>query len=159
MFTYYGPRVPKYVKEFVENAIDYLDLRYLDAELDIYCVDSISDHEYGYCFGESSHVEIVYGNRTGDICLPRTEKLLTLAHEMVHAKQILRGELINEKKRGNEMNRWTAKPVPFDFNVWSDADCELDSDAYRNLPWEREAFGRQEEVYENCRRDTKTYTR
>lgn len=54
--------------------------------------------------------------------------LYTLAHEMVHAKQIARGQYKSEYKRGTTIHYWMGKPVKAE---------------YIKRPWEREAFSRE----------------
>jgi hypothetical protein len=54
--------------------------------------------------------------------------LYTLAHEMVHAKQIARGQYKSEYKRGTFHHYWMGKRVKAE---------------YLNRPWEREAFSRE----------------
>jgi len=57
-----------------------------------------------------------------------TRLLYTLAHEMVHAKQIARGQYKNESKRGTTYHYWMGKRVVAE---------------YIKRPWEREAFSRE----------------
>ena len=53
----------------------------------------------------------------------------TLAHEMVHAKQMIRGQYrVEFNKRGNPIHYWMGKPV---------------KKAYIDRPWEIEAFMRE----------------
>jgi hypothetical protein len=54
----------------------------------------------------------------------------TLAHEMVHAKQYLRGELC-----GYSMSWKGKKPRNY---------------KYENAPWEREAYKLEAELYSKC---------
>lgn len=60
------------------------------------------------------------------------QSLLTLAHEMVHAKQYIRGQYRAElAKNGRFRRMWLGKPY---------------SVAYSKRPWEREAFRREGEL-------------
>lgn len=56
------------------------------------------------------------------------EKMLTLAHELVHAKQYILGQLLNGK--------WKGQPTSNYFHL-----------PYRNYPWEEEAYGLEESLY------------
>jgi hypothetical protein len=60
--------------------------------------------------------------------------MTTLAHEMVHAKQLARGQLKAEIKRGKAVHHWLGKKMNLD---------------YLDRPWEREAFMRQSTLVEN----------
>ena len=67
-----------------------------------------------------------------DSALALPQLLMTLAHEMVHAKQYVRGQYRGEMSRNGKMKRiWLGKSV---------------SVAYLKRPWEREAFRREGEL-------------
>ena len=67
-----------------------------------------------------------------DSALALPQLLMTLAHEMVHAKQYVRGQYRGEMSRNGKMKRiWLGNPV---------------SVAYLKRPWEREAFRREGEL-------------
>lgn len=61
--------------------------------------------------------------------LPASKLFVTLAHEMVHAKQMMRGQYrIEIGKRGKTTHYWMGKPVKKE---------------YIERPWEIEAFQRE----------------
>ena len=60
--------------------------------------------------------------------------LLTLAHEMVHVKQLARGELKERFGRGDKCVLWKNRKFASIF----------DSDDYWDLPWEIEAHGKED---------------
>jgi hypothetical protein len=67
-----------------------------------------------------------------DSALVLPQMLMTLAHEMVHAKQYVRGQYRGELSRNGKMKRiWLGKQ----YTV-----------AYLKRPWEREAFRRESEL-------------
>jgi hypothetical protein len=67
-----------------------------------------------------------------DSALALPQLLMTLAHEMVHAKQYVRGQYRGEMSRNGKMKRiWLGKQ----YTV-----------AYLKRPWEREAFRREGEL-------------
>ena len=64
-----------------------------------------------------------------DSRLPMTQLLMTVAHEMVHVKQIARGQYSGKLARnGRLLSQWCGKVVKA---------------KYHDRPWEIEAFGRQ----------------
>lgn len=77
--------------------------------------------------------------------------LETIAHELVHAEQYMTGRLSKEwsDKHRNWLHLWNGELNKNRGTTYN---------AYRNMPWEEEAFGRQAElasiVYENLK---KTY--
>lgn len=67
-----------------------------------------------------------------DSALALPQMLMTLAHEMVHVKQYVRGQYRGELSRNGKMKRiWLGKSY---------------SVAYHKRPWEREAFRREGEL-------------
>lgn len=88
---------------------------------------------FGYCIGDKSEVDIVIGRKhpvTGETVSFMT-MMQTLAHELVHAKQYLRGELVSESK-------W----------VWKGRNA--DGFKYDNQPWEKEAHRLEKELFAKC---------
>ena len=70
-----------------------------------------------------------------DSTLEFAQLCLTLAHEMVHVKQLVRGQYKSEVARNGRMKRmWLGKQY---------------SVAYLKRPWEREAFRREGELFDN----------
>jgi hypothetical protein len=71
-----------------------------------------------------------------DASISSTRRLMTaLAHEMVHVKQYAKSEMC-DLFRGPHASKWNGKPVNED-------DVE-----YWDLPWEIEAYGREQGLYE-----------
>ena len=82
----------------------------------------------GLCWGDhKSHAEISIARTSNGDAFTLEEMMQTLAHEMVHAKQYIKGELVSGV--GRKPSRWFGKPVKGD-NYW-------------DLPWEIEAHGRE----------------
>ena len=143
MFVHYHKSVPQYIRRFVENCVDYLKIRNLSGEIDITPTSTCGD-ELGWCYGDRQCAEVFYTTKF----LNREEKLMVIAHEMIHAKQILRRELVNEVKSGEELQRWRGGLVDIEIDLETD---NLEYLLYRDTPWEREAYGRELEVYEACK--------
>lgn len=61
------------------------------------------------------------------------DELELLAHEMVHLRQYVTGELVDDFVTGLVIWKGVAYDAPADASSW----------AYWNSPWELEAFGRQ----------------
>jgi len=69
--------------------------------------------------------------------LPRPVLLRTLAHEMVHVKQYIMGEMtaLSSDKNGIGRVQWKSRVVDeYDIN-------------YRSLPWEKEAYRMERPLY------------
>ena len=61
------------------------------------------------------------------------DQMITLAHEMVHAEQILRGKFV-------------------DNYIWKGRSYEkaVDNECYEYLPWEMSALRLEEKLYKKC---------
>lgn len=127
-------------KKEVRYILDYAAQRLLSERLsnniEVYVVFKAFDtKESGFCypedFGERSHrffcIE-VNTNKT------RRNQIRTLFHEMVHVKQYAKGEL-RDDRRSTQLSRWLGE-------LHKDEDYD-----YWELPWEIEAYGREEGLY------------
>ena len=86
----------------------------------------------GLCWGDTKegYAEINISRTGNGEPIPFETIMQTLAHEMVHAKQYIRGELC-----GYSMAWKGRKPRNY---------------TYENAPWEKEAYGREEGLYLRC---------
>ena len=93
---------------------------------------SLKNEAQGLCWGDKreGYVEIDIARRSEGKDIDYDTIMQTLAHEMVHAKQYLRGEL----------NGWT--------NSWKGKKPR--NYKYENAPWEREAYKLEEKLYKKC---------
>lgn len=93
---------------------------------------TLDNDSQGLCWGDpkEGYVDMSIARKSDGEKLSYESMMQTLAHEMVHAKQYLRGEL-------NGYNHsWKGKK-PRNYK-------------YENAPWEREAYKREEELYKRC---------
>lgn len=135
----YCPDRPKYLAEFAFNACMYLGLFELkDKEIVIELKKKLESDSYGICYGDEDVVEIHIALTQWGKPLSREDKLSTLGHELVHAKQYLTGNLKNStNKKGNEVGVWKGHTY-----LWTDNPDEL--------PWEKEAYELEKKIYEHC---------
>jgi hypothetical protein len=93
------------------------------------------DGDQGQCLGTRNYVEIelatsIRGKRSRKRRPTLDQMLETLAHELIHAKQFLRGEI-------NQRNLiWRGRQGPYDCRRLT----------YRRTPWEREAYNQEKEL-------------
>ncbi len=92
---------------------------------------SLKHESQGLCWGDRNegYVEIDIARTSNGEDIPYETIMQTLAHEMVHAKQYLRGEL----------DGWT--------NSWKGRKPR--NYKYENAPWEKEAYKLEMKLYEN----------
>lgn len=79
---------PARFKEHAWNCIYYLDLEKYDVDVEI--ITRAKMHEHGLCWGDTKEVEIELSMETNESIW---DFRCTIAHEMVHAKQFLSGEM------------------------------------------------------------------
>jgi len=108
------------VEEDVDISIEY------DTELGLDACCDLPDGEYD---PEEGPIEIFLNPNSVD------PMMRNLAHELVHVKQYVKGEMVRSPKR-----------VTFQGNEYTVG--ELTYDDYRALPWEAEAFEKEETLWE-----------
>jgi len=117
----------KRIEKYVKSVLHYLYPRMKrNITVDIHISNVLEDYAYGYCLGDRQGVTIELGRidpLTGSR-LDMSKMMLTLAHELVHAKQFLKGEL------SPQMKNW--KTIPHE------------GIPYSRQPWEREAYKKEE---------------
>jgi hypothetical protein len=102
--------------------------------IEIKIVDYL-DGDWGQCYGTRSSVTIelarvVKGKKNRKRRPSQSQLIQTLAHELIHAKQFIRGEI-------NQQNLiWRGQRGPYDCRRL----------AYRKTPWEKEAYSQEKEL-------------
>lgn len=121
----------QFKKELIQNATEYFarSLNLTKSKYTLYvCTmpDLRKSQNVNGLIVKTDDREITIGL---DSRLPLSTLLLTLAHEMVHAKQIAKGHYITKyAKNGKLVEYWLGKKVKAE---------------YLNRPWEIEAFKRE----------------
>ncbi len=92
----------------------------------------LDDESQGLCWGDlgAGFVSIQIARKSDGEKIPYETMMQTLAHEMVHAKQYLRGEL-----SGYSLE-------------WKGKECT--DDQYKTAPWEQEAYELEKKLYDKC---------
>lgn len=136
-----------------QKLIDYVERVYFHLGLNIYedCYFNVDfrprcdGNAGGFCNGDEEEVfvEIARNDAVGRI--PKKELMINIAHELVHAYQIASGRLVNKGFvfRDDNPDVLTMKQI-FDG-------VEYVGVAYRDQPWEIEAYDLEEKVYEACK--------
>jgi hypothetical protein len=91
-----------------------------DVEVDVNIVTRCEHNHYALCSGDKDGAEIELARGDKDRLFTLEEMMLNLAHELVHAKQFIKGEL-HER-----------------LNTWKKLDCS--KMPYSETPWEKEAY-------------------
>ena len=111
----------KQVVTFIFDVLEHLMPRLKrNVSIDVNIVTRCHDHHYALCLGDKNSVEIELARGSGDETFTLKEMMLNLAHELVHAKQFIRGEL------HPNLNKWKR--------------LDYSNTAYSRQPWEKEAY-------------------
>lgn len=135
MQVFFCKRTPKYMQDFAFHAMEDLGITSLRGELRIQIVRRVEGDCYGQCYGNDREVDIQVATRMMHEPISRENKLLTIAHELVHARQCLRRELVRTK----EGNEWHGADISY-------LESSVPANLSHGMPWETEAFGLQQGV-------------
>lgn len=130
--------------EYTERVARYLDLdneRYLDSLIIVEFVKECDGFASGYCYGDTEliQVEIARKDACGNIPIYQIKR--NIAHEMIHAKQIVSGRLVNKGFVIRD-DEWVY--------VWVWEGVEFINTPDSEQPWQIEAYALEKEVYENA---------
>jgi len=128
----------KKIINYIHNAANFLELYKLDVFIEIDFVKKCDGNAAGYCHGDDYviYIEIARHDSRGKI--PTDLLLINVAHELIHAKQIATGKLMDVGFTKNRSPKWK----------WHGKTL-VDID-YNDRPWEKEAYKLEEIVYHAC---------
>jgi len=104
-----------------------------DVDININVFQTSGKNVVGECYGDKESITIDLYKKDGRRKLNTEAIAQNLAHELVHAKQFIRGEISEEHMK-------------FRYKSGYVKDCS--NMAYRDQPWEREAFKLEQELFE-----------
>lgn len=122
------------VRFYIENLINELGMGKLRKPVIVVKFKTNASGAYGVCDGEKGEYACIDIARVCPVTnrkLGFLEMMQTLAHEMVHARQFIRGEL-------NNTGGW----------AWKGRNAN--GYDYDNQPWEKEAFALEKELFMKC---------
>jgi len=112
------------VEKYVDNLCRALQINRLQRLLTIRFKGTLDGGAQGLCHGEHDYAEVEIGTN-GQTFM---RQMQALAHEMVHAKQFLRGELSST-------------------GVWKWKGRKAENYEYLNQPWEKEAYKWERDLF------------
>ena len=118
-------RIEKYIKNVIHH---YCPRMRRVVNVDIYIHNRLDNECYGFCSGNKNHIDIELARGSGDETFDLDYIMLNLAHELIHAKQFLLGQL---------------SPTNFQWKT-----KDYNGVPYSRTPWEREAYRKEDWVYE-----------
>ena len=130
---------------YVQNIIEHFNLDEYDADIDIVFKKKCDGHAGGYCFGDEDEVEIEIATHVMGEPVGIKTQLINLAHEMVHAKQLITGQL---KDHGIQLATSGDIQTLVKVSEWEGE--TMTNVPYDDQPWEIEAYALEREVYDKC---------
>lgn len=125
----------KKLEDYIYRVCQYLELFNDEAIIDIeICPKSASLNVDGYCHGDDDHVNVSIARVVEGREVSLEEMKLTIAHEMVHAKQYA-----------------SARLAQFELGNYLYENTVYKNIAYEDQPWEKEAYKLESIIYEACR--------
>jgi len=118
-------RITQFVKDTIINFMPKM-MRPIDIE--ITTVNRCPHDYFALCWGNRNTVEIEIARGSEDEEFDINEMMLNLAHELIHAKQFLRGDL-------SANLRWKERKQTLYDQYWA------------SEPWEREAYSKEGDIY------------
>ena len=129
MFIMFEGRVKNraVVEKYVDNLCKALNIHRLGRALTITFQSVLDNDAQGLCEGDKDCADISIA-RKGQTFLVQMQ---ALAHEMVHARPFLRGQVSSD-------------------GVWKWKGRNADNYSYTNQPWEKEAYRLERELFLDC---------
>mgnify|MGYP003624246430 FL=1 len=119
---------PEIVEEYVARLMGALKIhRFTSKLVTVKFKSELPSYAQGLCEGDKDYAYIQIGKFDQTFL----QQMQALAHEMVHARQFLRGQLTAE-------------------GVWKWKGRNADNYAYTNQPWEKEAYRLERELFLDC---------
>ena len=117
------------IEEYIQKTIQYLMPRLRrNVTVDLQIVNVCENDFYGLCWGDKSGSEIELPRNAWGTAFTIDEMMRNLAHELVHTKQLLRGDLSRKQ--------W-----------WKD-DPSYSNTGYAKQPWEKEAYNLEDKIFQ-----------
>lgn len=128
---------------YINKLIYELGIADYTADLEIKVVNKCDGGMTGYCYGEEDDVriEIAMTDESGKINVK--DRMKHLAHEMVHAKQLIRGELKSTRRINTTVNG-----VDFEVDATEWKGEMMYNVPYKDQPWEIEAYSLEDALSE-----------
>ena len=119
----------KQVEIFIFDVLEHLMPRLKrKVNIDVNIVTRCDNQHYALCLGDKNCAEIELARGSCDTKFSLDEMMLNLAHELVHAKQFIKGEL------HPNLNRWKS--------------LDYSNTVYSRQPWEKEAYLLEDKLLE-----------
>ena len=134
-----------FMEKYIERVCERLGIFDWDGFVDIEFVDNLSNGATGYCDGDENMANISIAYYFEGERISTKQMMINIAHELIHAKQLLTGRLVHHGLKIDESSEIGLKYV-YEFDK-----KEYTNIPYMQQPWEIEAYGNERKLYEECR--------
>ena len=131
--------------DYVYAVAGVLGIDEMEAELMFDFEKKLDADAGGYCFGDKESVEIQIATHVQGEKLSEDTILQNIAHEMIHAQQILTGRL---QDLGLQLATSGDSQTLVKATIWEDE--TYTNTPYDDQPWEIDAYSREEEVMQKA---------
>lgn len=135
----------KKIISYIDRVSNFLQLNSYEALIDIEFVKTCSNGASGYCHGDDNSIVVEIARYDDEGRIPQQNIMVNIAHELIHAKQIASGRLFNGGFRFRDHLKQTIEM----YWIWEGT--EYVNTPYEDHPWENEAYGFEDEVYNSCK--------
>ena len=137
MHINFNKQTPEYIREFTYYAERELGLDKLRGDIEFrYVYGELDESCFGLCWGDNREAEVHIAAKQWGKPITRENKLKSVAHELTHARQYLKRELIaKDELADGPMAKWCGKDMPYEYAT------------EQNEPWEVEARLMEEKIY------------
>jgi hypothetical protein len=111
-------------------------------------IEFLKDAGFGgtaYCDGDEDLTNITIGQYFEGLPLETNQIMINVAHELVHAQQMLSGRLLNS---GFQIDKESPSGLK---NVYKFENRDYVNIPYMEQPWEIEAYGLEKIIFEECK--------
>lgn len=130
---------------YIDRVVMHLELEYANIEFTVQA--TCNSGAGGYCFGDSDDIQVEIARYDAQGKLPKENFQTNIAHELIHAQQLVTGQMIN--KGINLITNDDGELAMINVVEWDGTD--ISGVKYEDQPWEIDAYGREEAVYNYCK--------
>jgi len=134
-------------EEYIYSVASVLGIFSSLTEVTVDFTDKCDGDAGGYCMGDVEEVEIEIATHVMGEPLDEETIYRNIAHEMIHAEQIIDGRL---EDLGLQLVQTGDTQTLVKLSKWRGEYYQ--NVAYDDQPWEKEAYGREQEVMEEALR-------
>ena len=134
---------------YIHRLSDHLGLTDLPTLVEVDFRKNCAADAGGYCHGDDNDIQIEIARNDSEGKIPTHIIMQNLAHEFIHAKQIAEGRLVNHGFIFRK-NKTSEEDLGLSYK-WEWEGKDYIDIPYADHPWEHEAYGQEEEVYNNCK--------